>query len=273
MNDTFHFPVLAVIRSFVTQIVGYFAIVGLLFLIFWVWGERRFASRRVQKVKRFSLKQWLHELRYTLVTFATGTGSVVVVTALQAMGRTRLIDATTSGAPGQLVVLAWIVGLIVFNDAWFYGWHRFLHTPRMFRLIHYVHHKSVDVNPFSSYSFHAFEGFILGAWIIPAAIFLPIPMSALALVQVIGLLNNVYSHLGYELLPAWWLKVPPLKWMAGSTFHNLHHTKFNGNYALFFRFWDRMLGTEVPGYEAAFVDRRLPRDLAQPPTAINPQQR
>jgi sterol desaturase/sphingolipid hydroxylase (fatty acid hydroxylase superfamily) len=134
----------------------------------------------------------------------------------------------------------------------------------MFRLVHSVHHKSVDVNPFSSYSFHAFEGFILGAWIIPAAMFLPIPLSVLGIVQVIGLLNNVYSHLGYELLPAWWVKVPPFKWLAGSTFHNLHHTKLNGNYALFFRFWDQVLGTEVPGYQAAFADRSLPRDLVRP---------
>ena len=29
----------------------------------------------------------------------------------------------------------------------------------------------------------------------------------------------------------------------------------NGNYALFFRFWDRLLGTEVPEYEQRFVER------------------
>lgn len=121
--------------------------------------------------------------------------------------------------------------------------------------MHAVHHKSVDVNPFSSYSFHAFEGFILGAWIIPAALFLPIPLPVLGLVQVIGLLNNVNSHLGYELLPAWWVKLPPFKWTSSSTFHNLHHQKFNGNYGLMFRFWDKVLGTELPGYEEAFTDR------------------
>ena len=128
----------------------------------------------------------------------------------------------------------------------------------MFRLVHAVHHKSVDVNPFSSYSFHAFEGFILGAWVVPAAIYLPIPLPVLALVQVIGLLNNVNSHLGYELLPSWWVNIPPFKWTVSSTYHNLHHQKLQGNYALFFRFWDRLLRTEVAGYEEAFVDRSEP---------------
>lgn len=103
----------------------------------------------------------------------------------------------------------------------------------------------------------------------------------MALVQVIGLLNNVNSHLGYELLPSWWVKIPPFKWTASSTYHNLHHQKLKGNstaersnsfdysglwrcakdlnYALFFRCWDRICGTELPGYDMAFVDRSEPR--------------
>jgi len=256
MNDAN--PILVFLQSFVTQIGGYLAVVGLLFAIFWVWGERFFARRRVQKVKLFSPKQLRHELLYTGVTFVAGTASAGVVILLHSMGKTRIVD---DAAPSPLL-LVWIVGMIVFNDGWFYAWHRFLHTPKMFRLVHAVHHKSVDVNPFSSYSFHAFEGFILGAWIVPAAIFLPIPMPALALVQVLGLLNNVNSHLGYELLPSWWIKIPPFKWTASSTYHNLHHQKLKGNYALFFRFWDRLLGTEIAGYEDAFVDRSEPRAAA-----------
>ena len=255
MGDTN--PILVFLQSFTTQIGGYLAVVGLLFAVFWVWGERVFAKRRVQKVKLFTTRQLRHELLYTLVTFLAGTASAGVVIVLHARGKTSIVDTL---APGQeLLALAWIVGIVVFNDGWFYAWHRLLHTPRMFRLVHAVHHKSVDVNPFSSYSFHAFEGFILGAWIIPAAIFLPIPMPALGLVQVVGLLNNVNSHLGYELLPAWWVKIPPFKWTASSTYHNLHHQKLKGNYALFFRFWDRIFGTELPGYEEAFVDRSEPR--------------
>jgi sterol desaturase/sphingolipid hydroxylase (fatty acid hydroxylase superfamily) len=239
----------------VTQIGGYFAFVGLLFLVFWVWGERRFARYRIQKVKRFSRNHLRHELLYTLVTFLASTGSAGVVVVLHALGRTRLMEGSLTGH--ALAAVGWIVGIVVFNDAWFYFWHRLLHTPVMFRRVHAVHHKSVDVNPFSSYSFHAFEGFILGAWIVPAAIFLPLPMPVLFIVQLIGLLNNVNSHLGYEFLPSWWVKTPPMAWTSSSTFHNLHHQKLKGNYGLFFRFWDRLLGTELPGYEQAFCDRSI----------------
>lgn len=36
--------------------------------------------------------------------------------------------------------------------------------------------------------------------------------------------------------------------MNTSTHHNIHHSKFNGNYGLYFRFWDKMMGTEHPDY-------------------------
>jgi sterol desaturase/sphingolipid hydroxylase (fatty acid hydroxylase superfamily) len=26
-------------------------------------------------------------------------------------------------------------------------------------------------------------------------------------------------------------------------YHNLHHERFNGNYGLYFTFWDRLMGT------------------------------
>jgi sterol desaturase/sphingolipid hydroxylase (fatty acid hydroxylase superfamily) len=35
----------------------------------------------------------------------------------------------------------------------------------------------------------------------------------------------------------------------------MHHSSFNGNYGLMFRFWDRLLGTELKNYESAFRER------------------
>jgi sterol desaturase/sphingolipid hydroxylase (fatty acid hydroxylase superfamily) len=32
----------------------------------------------------------------------------------------------------------------------------------------------------------------------------------------------------------------------------MHHSKFDGNYGVHFRFWDKLLGTEFKDYEAQF---------------------
>jgi lathosterol oxidase len=86
-------------------------------------------------------------------------------------------------------------------------------------------------------------------------VLLPIPMAALAALQVIGLANNVMAHLGYEFLPAWLLRVPLLRWTNTATFHSLHHTRSRGNFGLHTRLWDRLFGTEIADYERVFVER------------------
>jgi sterol desaturase/sphingolipid hydroxylase (fatty acid hydroxylase superfamily) len=242
------------LQTFVTQAIGYFAVVGVVFLVVWKLAGRRLASRRIQATQRFDRKQLGAEVRNTLVTMAIGTVSALVIALLHTRGITKL-TTNLDDVGGLPVVVASVVGLVLFNDAWFYAWHRALHTPRLFRWVHAVHHKSVDVNPFSSYSFHAFEGFILGAWTIPFVVLVPFYLPALGLLQGVGLANNVMAHLGYELLPRWWVRAPLLRWTNTSTFHNLHHTRLQGNYGLFTRFWDRALGTELPEYERVFSDR------------------
>ncbi len=40
--------------------------------------------------------------------------------------------------------------------------------------------------------------------------------------------------------------------MTSSTHHNMHHHKFNGNYGIHFRFWDKLFGTEFKDYETEY---------------------
>ncbi len=246
-------PLVMFVQGFVAQAGAYFAVVGLLFLIVWKWGEERFRGARIQGKRRLSRKQLAFEVRHTLVTLMLGTATAVGVSLLYASGSTKL--TTDADALGWPTIVATFVALLVLNDAWFYGWHRLLHHPRLFRYVHAVHHKSVDVNPFSSYSFHAVEAVILGAWVLPTVLVVPLYLPMLGALQAVGLANNVMSHLGYEFLPRWLLRVPGLRWINTSTFHNLHHTALRGNYALMFRWWDRWLGTEVPSYEQTFLER------------------
>lgn len=246
-------PLMMFLQAFLIQSVGHFALMGLLFLVFWKWGAERFRGARIQAKKRISRKQLVFEAKNTLATVAVGTANAVAVSLLYANGMTKLsADASALGWPA---IVAGLFGFLLFNDAWFYGWHRLLHHPRLFRYVHAVHHKSVDVNPFTVYSFHPVEAFILGSAVIPVVVLVPMYLPVLGVAQVVGLANNVMSHLGYEFLPRWYNKIPPFCWMNTATFHSMHHTKFHGNYGLLFRVWDRLFGTELPGYKQAFLER------------------
>jgi len=235
----------------VTQALGYFALAGALYIIVWRWGRERFRWARIPSPRRVDGAQLRREVGHTLVTLLAGGLSAGAVIGLHAAGRTRIIDGPVS----PLVVAGWIGAALLFNDAWFYGWHRLLHHPVLFRHVHLVHHRSVDVNPFTSYSFHAVEALLLGGWIVPAVMLLPVPMAAIGALQLIGLGNNLMAHLGYEFLPRWILRVPLLRWTNTATFHSLHHTRSRGNYGLHTRLWDRLFGTEVADYEQVFVQR------------------
>jgi sterol desaturase/sphingolipid hydroxylase (fatty acid hydroxylase superfamily) len=141
--------------------------------------------------------------------------------------------------------------LLILDDTWFYWTHRLLHHPRIFKYIHKVHHNSVDVNPFTSLSFHWAEALLLTFWILPVSMVFPMYVPALAILQIWGFIDNLKSHLGYEFFPSWWNKSIG-KLMTSSTHHNMHHSKFNGNYGVHFRIWDRLLGTEFKDYEQTF---------------------
>jgi sterol desaturase/sphingolipid hydroxylase (fatty acid hydroxylase superfamily) len=258
-------PLAMFFQALFAQTVGYFAVVGLVFLVVWRWGEERFRGSRIQARKRFNQKQLFSEVKNTLSTLAIGTMSAVIISLCYAAGLTKL-SADASAFTWWGIIVS-IIGFLLLNDLWFYAWHRLLHQPWLYRRVHAVHHKSVDVNPFSVYSFHPFEAFILGAAVFPVLFLVPIYLPALGVLQVVGMMNNIMSHLGYEFLPRWYARIPPFRWMNTATFHSLHHTKLSGNYGLFFRFWDRALGTEVPEYEETFLKRGA---ALHPPQTASP---
>jgi len=260
--------------SYLGQAAGYFLVIGLLYLLVWRLGRSWLAARRIEGGARragVDGAQIRHEVFHSLVVLAVGTAQVLAIRALQEGGWLHLpADLGPWGWPGAIGMG---IGLLVFNDLWFYGVHRLLHTRWLFRHVHSVHHRSVDVNPFTSYSFHGVEALLISAWVIPATLLLPLPMGVLGVLQAIGLANNVMSHLGYELLPPWWVRAPGLRWTNSATFHSMHHTGFKGNYGLFTRLWDRWLGTELPGYEATFeaAHARRPAAPPLPPEPVGPQ--
>ncbi|MBT5837055.1 MAG: fatty acid hydroxylase, partial [Hellea sp.] len=50
---------------------------------------------------------------------------------------------------------------------------------------------------------------------------------------------------GWEIYPQSWLDGWWGKNIITASHHNLHHTNFKGNYGLYFRFWDKLCGTDI----------------------------
>jgi len=127
------------------------------------------------------------------------------------------------------------------HDTWFYWTHRWLHRPRPFRAFHAVHHASRSPTAWAAMSFHPVEA-LSGAVVIPALVFVvPIHVAALAAVLAIMTIMGVTNHLGWEPLPR---ALARSGWLITASHHQRHHGHCAGNYGLYFRWWDKLCGTD-----------------------------
>lgn len=138
-----------------------------------------------------------------------------------------------------------IVLYLVLHDAWFYWSHRWLHRPRWFRLAHAVHHASRPPTAWAAMAFHPIEA-LTGAILVPLLVFLiPIHVAALGVVLAIMTVMAVANHVGWEVFPRLVWSGPLGGWLITASHHQRHHERYTCNFGLYFRFWDRLCGTDA----------------------------
>ncbi|MCI4671442.1 MAG: sterol desaturase family protein [Bacteroidia bacterium] len=234
---------------FLVNFARYFILAGIPFLIFYLFFPGYFSKNKIQerlaKNKDFQ-REILHSLQTNVIIALIGI--LIIKTPF---GSYTQIYTEVNSYPLWWIPVSVIVALII-HDSYFYWVHRSIHHPRLFRKVHLLHHRSINPSPWASYSFHLIEG-ILEVLIGPILIFiLPMHFSALIAFTTASFFINVYGHLGYEIAPKWFRNSPFFEVFNTSVHHNLHHKKFNGNYGLYFRIWDRLMGTEHPDYVAEY---------------------
>ena len=144
----------------------------------------------------------------------------------------------------------WYLPLSVFlylfaHDTWFYWTHRLMHRPWWFKKAHAVHHESRPPTAWAAMSFHPWEA-LTGAFVIPILVFIiPVHVGALGLVLAIMTFMGITNHMGWELFPKFVVNGKLGNWLITATHHQKHHDAYRGNYGLYFRFWDKMCGTDL----------------------------
>lgn len=137
--------------------------------------------------------------------------------------------------------LLWEMPLLyLWNELHFFAIHRALHTKALYRSVHIWHHRSVVTTPFSAYSFHPVESFLLGS-VMPLALTMHAfsPWALLGL-TVMSLILNVSGHLPYEEIHP---RSKLFKHLLGhSRYHNRHHREFHTHYAFSLAWLDRWFG-------------------------------
>lgn len=230
----------------------YLLVCAPVFLIFHALWRDRWRHRWIQRGLPGARKMW-REVRWSMSTAIifslVGTGEY--------FGARAGIFRVTHGAPdasalGWAYVAASVLLLLVLQDTYFYFTHRAMHHPRLYKIMHRVHHLSTNPSPWAAYSFAPGEALVHAAFVPLVTLVLPVHDVALFAFLAIMILRNAQGHLGLELFPRGFAKSRVFGWLSTTTHHDMHHQHFRANFGLYSTFWDRRLGTTHPDYVATF---------------------
>lgn len=209
-------------------LVAYFGVSGLSYMIFFVWGKKRFHPTYVAEpeVLRDQIKWGLY-----------GTlGNAVLTVPFHwaiANGYSRIYwDPMERGLP--YLIFSFVLYL-AFTETSVYWIHRALHWKYLYRYIHKPHHKWRSSTSFVSMAFHPLDSF---AQAVPTHIFLFfVPLNAYMYLLVLGFIMT-WTVLIHD-------RVTVVRGSIINTcgHHSLHHWYFQCNYGQFFTFWDKLMGT------------------------------
>ena len=149
----------------------------------------------------------------------------------------------------------WFVLALLLLPVWsafhFYWVHRLLHVPFLYNHVHSLHHRNVNVGPWSGLSMHPVEHLLYHSTLL---IHFLVPLSPIHL--VFGVIYNgpgaAMTHTGYENL----LIKDKRRLALGTFYHQLHHRYYECNYGNQEMPWDRWFGTFHDGSDEATTQTR-----------------
>jgi sterol desaturase/sphingolipid hydroxylase (fatty acid hydroxylase superfamily) len=153
---------------------------------------------------------------------------------------------------GWLILLIFLVP--IWETFYFYLIHRLIHWPPLYRSVHYLHHRNINVGPWSGLSMHPLEHLIyLGS----VMIHFVVPANPLLIIYHLQhfTLSAATTHTGYQGV----LIGGRLRLRLGTFHHQMHHRFFECNYGGLEIPWDRWMGSFHDGTAEShqqFLQRR-----------------
>jgi len=189
-----------------------------------------------------------HDINLSVMSAGVFAIAAALIMTAYSLGLTRLYSE-----PQQYGL--WYLGLsyvvvLILQDAYFYFTHRLFHHPTLFLWLHQGHHRSRYPTPWTSFAFDPLEAIVQALFLIAIAFVIPLHFITLIAVLTTMTIWAIVNHLGIDRLPLsfphHWLG----KWFIGPAHHSIHHCKYTKHYGLYFTFWDILLNTQDPNYNA-----------------------
>lgn len=249
---------------------GYYLIpAGLTYFLFYVLKKNQWKTKRIQD--RYPKKKSVNrEIKCSLRAILFFAFYTTLLNFFIVTGKTKVYYSINDYGIGYLILS--VILFILIQDTYFYWTHRFMHLKKVFPLIHKSHHLSNTPTPFATLAFGPWET-IIEFGIYPLVIFLlPMHPLAIGLFLLYNVILNTAGHIGYEVIPRSFFNHQILKYGLTVTHHEMHHSKVNCNYGIYFNIWDRIMKTNHQNYEKTFMkvkDKSSLKEKHEPDSTID----
>jgi sterol desaturase/sphingolipid hydroxylase (fatty acid hydroxylase superfamily) len=221
----------------------YLVFSGLAYWLLWQRGGEKLRARRLNR-DRPMRRVIGQEIRLSLLSSALYAAPAAVALVAWMHGGTAIYsDWRLHGGMPYLLLSAFLY--LAVQDTYYYWAHRLMHHPLLFPWMHAGHHRSRQPTPFASFAFDPAEA-ALTAWLLPAMAFVvPVHIGVVLALLLLMTVTAVLNHSGWEVLPQRMVDGPVGGQLISATHHSLHHLRFGRNFGLYFRFWDKLMGTDA----------------------------
>lgn len=179
-------------------------------------------------------------------SLTSGVAAWTLFEVLYFWGVANAVIPTFAFRGNEVWFVLWLLLFPVFSSMHFYFVHRLLHWPPLYARVHALHHRSINVGPWSGLSMHPVESVIYASAVL---IHFMIPSHpVIFLVHIyIKMIGPAFSHAGFEGVLARDSRLVD----AGDFHHQLHHRFFECNYGTAESPWDRWFGSFHDGSDEA----------------------
>jgi sterol desaturase/sphingolipid hydroxylase (fatty acid hydroxylase superfamily) len=218
-------------------------------------------ARRLRSVEPDDAQR-RREFRSTLHTGAIFAFQFLILVGAAQAGWTQLYFDPRKFGAGYLV-LSFVLALLI-QDTYFYWTHRWMHRRAVFKTVHLDHHRSRCPTAWTAFSLHPLEAVVQGGIHLLLPLIIPLHVSVFGAFIVF---TNVYGALLHCGCDVFFVSGVPAsswraRWLNGAIEHEAHHNGCEGNFALYFSFWDRLIGTRrIPAHTASLHTRVAPSEV------------
>ena len=248
-----------IFEVYIRNLIMMFLIAGGLHLYFYSYKKQglklKFDPRDLAyKSRVFAFNNQVFDNVYYSIVYGVTFWTMFEILFLWSYANNFITLLTWSNNPMLFVAL--IVIIPIWHSFHFYWIHRILHFKPLYNKVHSLHHKNVNVGPWSGMSMHPIETFIYLTSVLIHFVILSSPFHIIYHLQFM-IFNAVIAHSGFDGL----LVNNRKRLSLGRFHHQLHHRYFECNYGNAEMPWDKWFKTFHDGSDNAMSEIRKNRIL------------